>query len=374
MLNGSSLSAAVLGLTKPWPEDGLEFVGTCPVCGSAAREQLYRGLRDRVFFCAAGEWNLFRCAECGTGYLDPRPNLKSIAAAYSSYYTHDDASGVERPPRSRWRKYRTAQRNAYLNQRYGYALKPAPSELPRSLSTERRQRFDKYVCFLPYPGPGARVLDVGCGNGRLLMQLRSVGWEVCGVEPDPKSAAQAAASGLDVRVGLLEDSLPEAHFDAVTMNHVIEHLHDPLETLRRCARVLKPGGMISIATPNFAAAGRRIFGADWFALDPPRHLVLFTPDSLRRALESSGFQPEPSIRLRLTAKAMFRRSMHIRRGSDPMRGKPRLPPGLRLKAAAMAWQANRTTRRHPEQAEELMLLAHRVGKSSIAQKGSEVMP
>src|SRR5439155_22069842 len=119
-----------------------------------------------------------------------------------------------------------------------------------------------------------------------------LGWEVSGVEPDPQSAAQAAAAGVEVKAGLLESqSLPEAHYDAVSLNHVIEHLHDPVRTLKICHRILKPGGRIFIATPNFAAGGHRLFGADWVPLDPPRHLVLFTSDSVKLAVVLAGFQP-----------------------------------------------------------------------------------
>src|SRR5439155_5528518 len=122
------------------------------------------------------------------------------------------------------------------------------------------QRLDKYTGYLCYPGKGARLLDIGCGNGCFLLQMRALGWEVTGVEPDPKSAAEAAAAGLDVRVGLLDDqSLPERHYDAVSLSHVIEHLHNPLETLCICRQILKPGGIIFIATPNFAAGGHRLF-------------------------------------------------------------------------------------------------------------------
>src|SRR5690349_11892335 len=89
-----------------WPEDGLEQLGHCPVCGSSARELVHCGLRDRVSFSAPGQWNLFRCAVCGSGYLDPRPNAETIGLAYANYYTHTNATAVERPPRSRWRKFR----------------------------------------------------------------------------------------------------------------------------------------------------------------------------------------------------------------------------------------------------------------------------
>jgi SAM-dependent methyltransferase len=353
-------------IQKVWPAEGLEFKAECPVCGSTNRELLYKSLRDEVFFCAPGEWDLFRCTNCGAGYLDPRPTPATIGMAYAKYYTHGNAAAVEQPPSSPWRRFRIAQRNSYLNARYGYRLSPTTSIRPANLSKERRQRFDKYVCFLPYPGPGARVLDIGCGNGRLMLQLRSVGWQVSGVEPDAKAAAQAIASGLDVRVGLLDQSLPEAHFDAITMGHVIEHLHDPIETLRKCARLLKPGGIICIITPNFAASGHKFFGRDWFALDAPRHLVLFTPDSLRGALERSGFEPGRSMQIHPTVQAVhrstnwLRRSLQIKYGIDPMLNKPPMSLRLKLKAIWLAWQSNRAALARPEQAEELVLLARRL--------------
>jgi 2-polyprenyl-3-methyl-5-hydroxy-6-metoxy-1,4-benzoquinol methylase len=343
-----------------WPETGLEAVKACPACANTARELLHGGLRDRVFFCAPGEWNLYRCARCGTGYLDPRPNAATIAMAYSRYYTHDSAGDVGAAPRSWWRRRRVAQRNAYLNARYNYQLSPAASRSPRWLSAERRQRFDKFVCFLRYPGKGARVLDIGCGNGRVMMQLRSVGWQVSGVEPDPKSAAQAREAGLDVRAGLLDPGTwPEGCFDAITMNHVIEHLHDPLGMLRICAQILKPGGSISIATPNFASRGHQIFGRDWLPLDAPRHLVLFTWQSLSEALAACGFQPGPAVRPEILAKEVFRRSMHMRHGCDPMREKPLLPIHARLRASWLAQKANRAARTNAQLAESVIVIATR---------------
>lgn len=343
-----------------WPEGGLESVPTCPACGGTVRELFHRGVTDRTFFCAPGEWNLYRCTTCGTGYLDPRPDTATIALAYSQYYTHGSAGDVGAAPRSWWRRRRTAQRNAYLNAHYGYQLSPGGNRSPRWLSAERRQRFDKFVCFLRYPGKDARVLDIGCGNGRVLLQLRSVGWEVSGVEPDPKSAAQAVQAGLDVRTGLLNPGdWPDGYFDAITMNHVIEHLHDPVGILRTCAQVLKPGGLISIATPNLDSRGHQIFGPDWFGLQSPTHLVLFTPNSLRHILEATGFQPEPSLHLEPTAKEMFRRSMYIRHGGDPVNEKPLLPTSARLKTAWLAWIANRAARANPHLAESLLLVATR---------------
>lgn len=356
--NAPTTAKSGSGSIEPWPADGLEPVPQCPVCGGKERELLHRGLTDRVFRCAPGEWNLHRCLSCGTGYLDPRPNRATIALAYSRYFTHGSANAIEGVPRSAWRRYRTAQRNAYLNARYGYRLSPAAAQPPRWLSTDRRQRFDKFVDYLPYPGEGARVLDVGCGNGAFLLQMRSAGWEVHGVEPDPKAAAAAAGAGLDVKQGLLETTTHQAgYYDAITLNHVIEHLHDPVSTLKLGWRALKPGGKVFVATPNFAARGHDFFGPDYFPLDPPRHLILFTPDSLRRAMKSAGLVPDAEVQPRFTAKEMLLRSMHVRRGSDPMAFKPGLSLADRWKLLSLVREANRATRQQLELTEELVLLA-----------------
>jgi 2-polyprenyl-3-methyl-5-hydroxy-6-metoxy-1,4-benzoquinol methylase len=355
----SSVAPVEVGDTA-WPETGLESVKACPACGHAARELLHGGLRDRVFFCAPGEWNLYRCANCSAGYLDPRPTAATIALAYSRYFTHGSAGDVGAIPRSWWRRRRVAQRNAYLNAKYQYQLSPGGQRAPGWLSAKRRQRFDKFVCFLRYPGKGARVLDIGCGNGRVMMQLRSVGWEVSGVEPDPKSAAQARQAGLDVRAGLLESGAwPDSYFDAITMNHVIEHLHDPIGILRTCAQLLKPGGAISIATPNLRSRGHEIFGRDWLHLDTPRHLVLFTPDSLRKSLQITGFKPEPDLLLHPTAAETFRRSAHIQYGNDPMREERSLPIYVRLRTSWLGQKANRVARTNPHLAESVILIATR---------------
>ncbi len=346
-------------VVQGWPEGGLESVPVCPLCRGRDRRLLYRGLRDRVCGCAPGQWTLYCCSACGAGYLDPRPSVSTIGLAYSRYFTHR-SPGAGQPPHSIWRKYRVAQRNAYLNAFYGYELTPATRRPPRWLSNARRQRFDNYAGSLHYPGRGARLLDVGCGNGDFLLRMRSLGWEVCGVEPDPRSAAMAVAAGLDVRVGSLETQpLGKAHFDAITLTHVMEHLHDPLVALRSCLQLLKPGGVICVATPNLEGKGHRLFGADWLGLDPPRHLILFTIASLRDSLRSSGFEADPTFLVRLTAKVMFLGSKRVREGMDPMRDKPALPLRTRLQVAWLAWQADRATLVEPELTEELAVVARR---------------
>src|SRR5580693_7101159 len=132
-----------------WPDGGLENVPQCPVCGGTQRKLLHANMRDRVFGCAPGEWNLHQCDGCGTGYLDPRPTIATIGQAYSNYSTHAPIGGKEYGKAPPWRRFRIAQRNAYLNANYGYQLKPAAWN-PVFLSSARRRRFDTFTGFFHF--------------------------------------------------------------------------------------------------------------------------------------------------------------------------------------------------------------------------------
>lgn len=137
---------------------------------------------------------------------------------------------------------------------------------------------------------GARVLDVGCGRGVLLREIASRGFEAHGVE-----LSEAAARGADPRAHiriaprLADAGYPDAYFDEVILWHVLEHLRDPGETLRQAHRVLRPGGRLVVAVPNFASAQARWAGPAWFHLDLPRHLHHFSLTALDRLVTQSGF-------------------------------------------------------------------------------------
>src|SRR5208283_4697550 len=113
----------------------------------------------------------------------------------------------------------------------------------------------------------------GCGDGRFLALMRDAGWDVYGIEPDPVAAKVAQRElGTSVTVGALEDAgFPDEAFDAVTLSHVIEHVHDPVALLAECRRVLKPDGSVVIVTPNIRSLGHQKFQSLWRGLEPPRH-------------------------------------------------------------------------------------------------------
>jgi len=88
-------------------------------------------------------------------------------------------------------------------------------------------------------------------------------------------------------IGLLEHE--KEVFSFITMSHVIEHLHEPIKTLEDCFRLLQPGGTLWIETPSIKALGYSYFHDKWRGLEAPRHLVLFSPDALKFALQKAGF-------------------------------------------------------------------------------------
>ncbi len=278
----------------PWPENELESVPNCPVCANASRSLVYKELVDRVFYCAAGKWTSWRCAGCHSTYLDPRPSPASIHLAYEAYYTHGGgAEKIKYADLSWLRRLRRRLVNGYTNWRFGTKEFPASSfgiiimacAIPFKSDTDGRFRH------LPgLPAGGGAVLDIGCGGGSFLRIAQECGWDVTGIDPDPKAVANCRSQGLNVQHGGLElfDG-KECLFDVITMSHVIEHVHHPVEVMKVCHRLLKPGGRFWIETPNVESLEHRLFGRNWLGYDPPRHLVLFNPGSMTAALSSVGF-------------------------------------------------------------------------------------
>ncbi|HYL79571.1 MAG TPA: class I SAM-dependent methyltransferase [Candidatus Acidoferrum sp.] len=141
--------------------------------------------------------------------------------------------------------------------------------------------------------PSGAWLDVGCGHGRLAGLAAAAGYDVFGVDPNPL-AAQVAQQRLGperVFVGSLEAAgLPANRFTIASMIGTIEHLGHPLQTLREILRVLAPGGLLLIQTPNLASLQYRRQREAWDQFTPPGHLIYFTPKTLQRMLEAAGFQ------------------------------------------------------------------------------------
>ena len=138
-----------------------------------------------------------------------------------------------------------------------------------------------------------RLLEIGSGSGVFLNGMQLLGWQVEGIDVDPEAVAIARNKySIEVRNGsLTEQKYPSGTFDAVVMSHVIEHVPDPRALLSECRRVLAPGGTLVITTPNVRSLGHRRFQSAWVCLDPPRHLNIFSLNSLGTMVTDSGLSP-----------------------------------------------------------------------------------
>lgn len=135
---------------------------------------------------------------------------------------------------------------------------------------------------------GGRLLEIGCSTGDFLDAARRH-FAVHGVEADAASCAVTQSRGIACFNGALADAqFPAAHFDAIVLYHVIEHLPSPTRTLREIQRVLRPGGWLVVETPDIHNPWFRLLGARWRQFIPD-HIFFFTPQTITRACDESGF-------------------------------------------------------------------------------------
>ena len=304
----------------------------CIICGRAGMP-IYPDQQDRLFN-APGSWNYIKCSDpaCALVWLDPKPLQEDIWKAYISYYTHTKRSEECRDTLPR----RTLQRmkRGYLAKNYGYGIdqdSPFSAVLGKLLyllpilrrETEADVRFLQAV-------PNGRLLDVGCGAGEWLVSMHELGWQVEGVDFDCQAVEAARQSGVPAKCGSLQhQAFLDNSFDAITLNHVIEHVPDPAETVAECARILKPGGKLVLLTPNSTSLSHRIFKENWRGLEPPRHLHLFSMRSMQQLLYMAGFRNiliKPFIVTSVIYESLLLRWNHL----DPARLSRRKRPAWLL--------------------------------------------
>lgn len=230
----------------------------CNVCESHSYTVLYEG-PDRLHGLG-GPFRLVKCQQCGLIYLNPRPTREEMGWYYPTDYG-PYAQDV-------------AQAKGFLSNlayRYGVAKRCR-------MITKRKE-------------PG-RILDVGCSIGHFLNGMKLRGWRAFGIEVNEGATAYARERfGLEVQVGELEEAeFPAAYFDAVTLWNVLEHLHDPLASLREINQLLKDDGLLVFSMPNWESVDARLWGKFWVGLDMPRHLYVLPRPAIEELLAKTGFK------------------------------------------------------------------------------------
>lgn len=291
----SSMLTANQIVSESWRSEQIRSTSrpNCCICGVQGKP-LYQALEDRLFR-APGKWNLRKCPTetCGLIWLDPMPVEDDLPKAYRSYHTHHGS--VPQNGSSVVRDIYFRMQQAYLRSRYNYVSERG-NKWDRCLGIAlgayppRRAIYDSLVFWLNFKA-GGQLLEIGCGNGSALKFMKELGWQVEGVDFDPLAVEQARGHGLKVHLGSLEAQVfPDGQFDAVVARHVIEHVYDPARVLRECYRVLKPGGVLVLITPNADSWGHRRYLQNWRGLEPPRHLHIFNRTSLSELCSRAGFR------------------------------------------------------------------------------------
>lgn len=223
---------------------GLERV-PCPACGYEVSRTLFNK-RDLTHGVSSIQFPVVQCRNCRFVYLNPRPNEQEI----HKYYPPDF-----------------------------YAVDSSPEEILE----DKRSTLDARLKMLSYLRPG-RLLDIGCSRGEFLHRMREVGWEPFGID---FSSTAPNMFNVPMFIGNVHDApYPQGSFDLVTLWAVLEHTHHPLEMLRQVRNFLKQTGKAVILVPNFNSIPGRFMRHD----DVPRHLVMFTPKSLRTMAKVAGLR------------------------------------------------------------------------------------
>jgi len=162
--------------------------------------------------------------------------------------------------------------------------------LPRVYRIIRKYNLKRKYRLLEKFRKPARILDIGCGTGEFLAMGQSRGWSVAGLEPNQAARNYATSvNSLDVCDLDAIDSFPQASFQVITLWHVLEHMPRPLQSMEMITKLLAPDGLLVVAVPNADSYDAQHYKAYWAAWDLPRHLLHFTPVTLRCLLEKSGF-------------------------------------------------------------------------------------
>jgi len=233
--------------------------GPCLLCGSPGAQPLHRGV-PRLGSTAPSRFDVEACDRCGLLRTSPSPSADELREAYGAAYT--------------WQAARTLVARAEAGYR----------ELLARLDQARAAKLAVKIA------GGRRLLDVGCGDGLLITQARRLGIEAFGVDRagaplwpgcDPAWRETGDIEALEQQAGT---------WDVVSLFHVAEHLRAPLDLFRHVHTWLRPGGVFLIQVPNSGSLQAQLFGPRWYGFDVPRHLVHWSVATLRRALETSGFE------------------------------------------------------------------------------------
>lgn len=267
-----------------WPPHELEAVVACPFCQSSDVAVTQYDVKDWFYRTSAQSWAYHECAHCHSLYLDQKPASAFLAKAYSNYYTHGEGT-------ANWREdLKMRIRNECYSHWLSVDIRPR-LHVPRLFSSifERakdriEQPFGLDVICSRVPG---KLLDVGCGSGRIMHLAKNLGWDATGLEIDPDAVAAARLTGLNVVEGDYRALASfENKYDLVICSHVIEHVDQPQMLLDLLTSSVAEGGVLAIAFPNAESLLRKHYRKFWRGFEAPRHLSVPAASWIQKSMQS----------------------------------------------------------------------------------------
>nr|WP_294994334.1 class I SAM-dependent methyltransferase [uncultured Sediminibacterium sp.] len=239
-------------------------------------------------------FEIWHCDTCTNRFTQSVPDIHHIGAYYQSaaYISHSDTA------------------KGLINKLYHWV---------RGYTLGRKKRLIQKVSGLNH---GA-LLDIGAGTGAFVTTMLQAGWTVTGLEPDSIARENAKQKhGIELRSADDIYSLPQSSFNVITLWHVLEHVHDLHGYFRQFVALLKPGGKLVIAVPNYTSKDASAYGAQWAAWDVPRHLYHFSPKGMEQLAKQHGFNLE-------SIHPMWFDAFYVSMLSEQYKnGKPNLPGAL----------------------------------------------
>jgi SAM-dependent methyltransferase len=231
----------------------------CPVCGSSSIKAVFAAKDHTV---SQQEFTILECENCCLRFTQDIPVETESGAYYKAedYISHTNTS------------------KGFINRLYQSVRK-------RTL-VQKRKLIERITGLRK-----GKLLDVGAGTGAFADQMKSHGWELTALEPD-QGAREVSARLYKIEIRPADElfKLPVGSFNAITLWHVLEHVHDLHGYIKQFKQLLKPDGKLFIAVPNYTSIDAGIYGKDWAAYDVPRHLYHFCPKAMKELIESHGMK------------------------------------------------------------------------------------
>ncbi len=230
----------------------------CPCCGIAT---ITKALSAKDYTVSSKVFDIWHCSNCTLRFTQHVPSINDIGPYYQStaYVSHSDTN------------------EGFINRVY---------HMVRNYTLQGKKRLVQKATGLQT----GSLLDVGAGTGYFSQTMKQSGWNITALEPDDTARKVALDKyNLQLQNPLELYDLKPAQFDAITMWHVLEHVHDLQGYMEKFHAVLKPGGRLIIAVPNYTSYDALHYREHWAAYDVPRHLYHFSPQSIDTLASLKGF-------------------------------------------------------------------------------------